>query len=155
MKKQLKSFGYAFEGILCAIKTEPHLRFHLVAAFYVFLFGFLGEFTPVQWAVLAVTCALVIFAELVNTAAEEICDLYSTEYNPKIKRIKDVCAGAVLTLAFAACVVAVCLFLCTGSLLVAAEKLLAAPLWFIPLGVSCALSVLFVLFFGKSTKKNK
>lgn len=155
MKKQLKSFGFAFEGIFRALNTESHLRFHFVAAFYVFLFGFLGEFSPVQWAVLSVTCALVIFAELVNTAAEEICDLYSTEYNPKIKRIKDICAGAVLTLAFAACVVAVCLFLCTGSLFIAAQKLLAAPLWFIPLGVSCIFSVLFVVFFGKGTRKNK
>ncbi len=155
MKKQLKSFGYAFEGIFCAIKSEAHLRFHLVAAFYVFLFAFLGEFTPTQWAVLAVTCALVIFAELVNTAAEEICDLYSTHQNPKIKRIKDICAGAVLVLAAAACVVAVCLFLCTGKLLVATEKLTAAPLWFIPLGVSCVGAVLFVLCLGKGEKKNK
>ncbi|MBQ4569060.1 MAG: diacylglycerol kinase family protein [Ruminococcus sp.] len=155
MKKQIKSFGFAFEGIFSAVKSEAHLRFHLVAAFYVFLFAFLGGFSPTQWGVLAITCALVIFAELVNTALEEVCDLYSTEHNPRIKRIKDISAGAVLVLAFAACAVAVSLFLCTGKLLVAFEKLTASPLWFIPLGASCVLSVLFVALFGKKPKKHK
>ncbi len=155
MKKQVKSFGFAFEGIFSALKSEAHLRFHLVAAFYVFIFAFLGEFSPIELAMLAIICALVIFAELVNTALEEVCDLYSTEHDPKIKRIKDISAGAVLILAFAACVVAVCLFLCTGNLAVAFKKLAASPLWFIPLGASCVLSALFVAFFGKNTKKHK
>ncbi len=155
MKKQLKSFGFAFEGIFSAIKSEAHLRFHLVAAFYVFLFAFLGEFSPIEWAVLAITCALVIFAELVNTALEEVCDLYSTEHNPKIKRIKDISAGAVLILAFAACAVAVSLFLYTGKLLVATSKLCTHPWLLLPLGASGVLSALFIAFFGKKTKKHK
>jgi diacylglycerol kinase (ATP) len=31
-----------------------------------------------------------------NSAIEKLCDLYSKEYDLKIKYIKDVCAGAVL-----------------------------------------------------------
>ncbi len=152
MKKQLRSFGYAFEGIFTAIKTEAHLRFHIVAAFYVFIFAYLGEFTLPQWAILALTTGLVIFAELVNTALEELCDLYSTERNPKIKRIKDISAGAVLVLAAAACIVALSLFLFSGKLCLAFCKLCAAPMWFIPLGLSCMLSVFFVAFTGKKKK---
>lgn len=155
MKKQIKSFGYAFEGIGSAIKSEAHLRFHLVAAFYVFVFAFLGEFTAVEWAVLSVTVFLVISAELINTAIEELCDLYSTEQNMKIKRIKDISAGAVLALAAGACVVAVILFLLTGNLMTAFLKFVAHPLLFIPLGVSAILCILFVAFFSKGSKKNK
>ena len=153
MKKQIKSFKYAFEGIFSAIKTESHLRFHFVAAFYVFLFAALGEFSHTQWTVLILTVALVIFAELVNTALEEVCDLYSKDFNIHIKRIKDVSAAAVLILAFGAVAVAVFLFILSGSLECAFQKLIAAPLWFIPLGLSAVFSVYFVGFFGRRNRK--
>ena len=156
MKKQLKSFGYAFEGIISAIKSESHLRFHLVAAFYVFLFAAVSDFTHTQWVALILTVCLVIFSELVNTALEEVCDLYSKDINPKIKRIKDVSAGAVLILAIGAAVSAVFLFLVSGKLELAFQKLLDAPLWFIPLGLSAIISIWFVGFFGRNQKgKNK
>ncbi len=149
MKKQLRSFGFAFEGLFTAIRTECHLRFHLVAGFYVFLFAFLGEFSLTQWAVLCLTVGAVITAELVNTAIEELCDLYTTQKKPEIKRIKDISAGAVLTVAIAAAIVAVLLFILTGSLQTAVNKLTANPVWFIPLGISAVLSILFVAFGGK------
>lgn len=155
MKKQLKSFGYAFEGILEALRTESHLRFHFVAAFYVFLFAALGDFTPFEWVALIITVSLVIFAELVNTALEEVCDLYTTEIKPSVKRIKDVSAGAVLVLAFGSVASAVFLFLKSGHLFAAFEKLCASPLWFIPLGISAVLSVLFVGFFGRKYRNAK
>lgn len=153
MKKQINSFKFAFEGIFSAIKTESHLRFHLVAAFYVFLFAALGEFSFTQWTVLIITSALVIFAELVNTALEEVCDLYSKEYNPHIKRIKDVSAAAVLVLSLGAAAVAVFLFLLSDSLECAFQKLLDSPLWFIPLGLSAVFCVYFVGFFGRKKQK--
>ena len=155
MKKQVKSFGYAFEGIFEALKTESHLRFHFVAAFYTILFAALGNFTPAEWVALIITISLVIFAELVNTALEEVCDLYTTEIRSSIKRIKDVSAGAVLILALGAVASAVFLFLTSGHLFTAFEKLLANPLWFIPLGVSAVLSVLFVGFFGRKHRNAK
>lgn len=155
MKKQIKSFRFAFEGIGSAIKNEAHLRFHLVAAFYVFVFAFLGNFTPLQWAVLSITVFLVISAELINTVIEELCDLYSKERNAKIKYIKDISAGAVLMLAAGSCIVAVSLFLLTGNLARAFSTLISNPLLFIPLGISALICICFVVFFGKSTKKTK
>ena len=152
MKKQINSFKFAFEGIFSAIKTESHLRFHFVAAFYTCIFAALGAFIPTEWTILIISVCLVIFAELVNTALEEVCDLYSKDYNPHIKRIKDVSAGAVLMLAAGAVAVAVFLFISSGNLQKAFEHLTANPLWFIPLGISAVLSVLFVGFFGKSKK---
>ena len=153
MKKQINSFKFAFEGIFSAIKTESHLRFHFVAAFYVFLFAALGEFSSSEWTALIITVCLVIFAELVNTAIEEVCDLYSKEFNIHIKRIKDISAGAVLVLSMGAVASAVFFFLVSENLCVAFTKLNENPLWYIPLGISAVLSVLFVGFFGKSKKQ--
>ncbi|MBR3971457.1 MAG: diacylglycerol kinase family protein [Ruminococcus sp.] len=153
MKKQIKSFKFAFEGLISAIRTESHLRFHLVAAFYVFLFAALGEFSHTQWTVLIITVCLVIFAELVNTALEEVCDLYTKEYNPHIKRIKDISAAAVLVLSFGAAAVAVFLFIIPGNLECAFLKLIDSPLWFLPLGISAVSAVYFVGFFGRKHNK--
>ncbi len=155
MKKQIKSFRYATEGFISAVKSEGHLRFHLVAAFYVFLFAYLGDFTLEEYAILTVTVAGVIFSELINTAIEELCDLYSTHWDKRIKRIKDISAAAVLVLSIGATIVALWLFLLTGNLWLGIEKLIAKPLWFIPLGISAVLSVLFIIFTGRKNKKSK
>ncbi|MBQ8000640.1 MAG: diacylglycerol kinase family protein [Ruminococcus sp.] len=153
MKKQIRSFGFALSGLWNAIRTEAHLRFHLVAGVWVFIFAFLGEFSLTQWAVLCLTVSAVISAELVNTAAEDLCDLYTREQKPEIKRIKDISAAAVLVFALGAVCVAVVLFILTGNLQAGFEKLINNPVWFIPLGFLAVLSVLFVLFGGK--QKNK
>jgi diacylglycerol kinase (ATP) len=106
MKKQLKSFFAAFSGIGQAILTEGHLRFHTVAAVYVIAFSFFYELSAEKWAVVIMTIALVISAELVNSAAESLCDRITKDYDPIIKRVKDISAAAVLVLAAGAVCVA-------------------------------------------------
>ncbi len=54
--------------------------------------------------------ALVIAAELVNTAIENTCDAVTTEQNANIGRAKDMAAGAVLVLSIAAAAIAVIFF---------------------------------------------
>jgi diacylglycerol kinase len=43
--------------------------------------------------------AMVMSFELINTIVENLCDLIDPTYNPKIKVIKDLGAGAVLVTA--------------------------------------------------------
>lgn len=154
MKRQLRSFKNAFKGIAAAFITESHMRFHFVAAFFVLLFAYICEVTPAEWAVLILTIGSVFAAELINTAVEEACDLYSTEQNPHIGKIKDIAAGAVLVAAIAAVGVAVFVFILNGNLTYGFERLMRHPLYFIPLGICALCSVLFIIFGGfKSTKK--
>ena len=110
MKKQLKSFGCAIKGFFGAVCSEGHLRFPLVAAVYVLVFSSFYNFTAAQWAVLIILIALVIAAELVNTAIEDTCDAVTTEQNEHIRRAKDMAAGAVLVLSIAAAAIAVIFF---------------------------------------------
>lgn len=110
MKKQLKSFGCAIKGFFGAVCSEGHLRFHLVAAVYVLAFASFYNYTAAQWAVLIILIALVIAAELVNTAIENTCDAVTTEQNEHIRRAKDMAAGAVLVLSIAAAAIAVIFF---------------------------------------------
>lgn len=111
MKHQLRSFGCAIKGILWAIRDEGHLRFHLVAAFYVLLFSTFYSFSAAQYVLLILLIAAVIVAELINTAIENLCDLYTHERVEVIKIAKDVAAGAVLVISIAAVAAAALLFI--------------------------------------------
>lgn len=155
MKRQLRSFKNAFKGIAAAFITESHMRFHFVAAFFVLLFAYICEVTTAEWAILILTIGSVFAAELINTAIEETCDLYSTEQNPHIGKIKDIAAGAVLIASIAAVGVALFIFVFTGNLMYGFERLMRHPLYFIPLGICALCSVLFIIFGGFKSTKNK
>ena len=154
MKRQFRSFKNAFKGIIAAFTTESHMRFHFVAAFFVLLFAYISRMDFASWAILILTIGVVFATELINTAIENTCDLYSTEQNPLIGKIKDIAAGAVLFASFAAVGVALFTFVFTGKLVYAFERLLRHPLYFIPLGICAVCSVLFIIFGGyKNTRK--
>lgn len=103
-------FGDAFRGILYAIKSERNMRIHTVAALYVFVFSFFFEMSPTRYAVLFLTFAAVMAAELFNTSIERLSDELTDEYNPRIGAVKDLSAGGVLVCAFFAVAVGIALF---------------------------------------------
>ena len=147
MKKQLKSFGAAFAGIYRAIRSEAHLRFHIVAAFYVVYIGQFYGFSAVQWAVLAVLIGAVIAAELFNTAVESLCDRVTEDYDPRVKAAKDCSAAAVLVLSIAAVAVAF-LFFFDLDRIYAVLMFFASRVWLLILFVlSLIISVVFIGFF--------
>ncbi|MEK7628061.1 MAG: diacylglycerol kinase [Patescibacteria group bacterium] len=86
----------SLRGILCAVQTEGSIRLHVVGWVVLAVLGFTLGFsiTDWRWVCFATTIAFVV--ELLNTALEDVCDMYSKEYHPMIKRIKDVASGAVL-----------------------------------------------------------
>jgi diacylglycerol kinase len=107
----IKSFSYAFDGIKHAFRNEPNFRVHIALALLVSIVAFFLKFSPVEWAILAVTIFLVISLEMVNTALEAVVDLVSPEIREMAKVAKDVTAGAVFFSALLAISVALLLFL--------------------------------------------
>ena len=106
----LKSFKYAFRGIVYCINNERNMRIHTVTALYVFAFSFFFDLTRTQYAVLFLTFALVLAAELFNTVAEELSDLSAASFNPVVRIVKDMASGAVLVGAAFSVAVGICLF---------------------------------------------
>ncbi|WP_042162762.1 diacylglycerol kinase family protein [Paenibacillus gorillae] len=105
LAKFIRSLGYAWSGIRFGIRTQRHVRFHLLAASVVSILASFLSLTRVEWAVLLLTFALVIAAELVNTAIEQAVDLASPGQHPVAKAAKDAAAGAVLVTAVAAVII--------------------------------------------------
>ena len=111
MKKQVGSFRYALKGILNCIINEGHFRFDLVMAAYVIFFGLrFYHLSKIEWLITILTIAIVLLCEAFNTAIEGICDRMTTEYDRKIKYIKDTSAGAVLISAVMAVAVGFIIF---------------------------------------------
>jgi diacylglycerol kinase len=94
--KFFRSFSYALRGIGTVFKEEFNARVHLLAAMVVIVLGFVLKVSAWEWIILILVMGGVFTMELINTSIEKLADLYSTEFNPKIKKIKDLSAGAVL-----------------------------------------------------------
>ncbi len=96
----------ATEGILLAVKTQPHLKFHLLASFSVLLGCFVIGLDKVEFALIAMITIVVIVTEMFNSALEAVVDLTTQEFKPLARTAKDVSAGAVLISAIGALVIA-------------------------------------------------
>jgi len=108
--KFINSFRYAFEGISYAIKHNQNLKVHFVAAFLVLIFGFMLGLTRFEMFGVGVLIVLVISAEMINSAIEEVVDLLVQEHSQEAKIAKDVSAGMILLIAIFAGVVGICIF---------------------------------------------
>lgn len=105
MRHFLASFGWAWAGICAAFATQRNLRVHVLAALMASGLSLVLGISRLEWALLVLTMALVVVAEMLNTALEATLDLISRERHPQIKFAKDVAAGAVLLAALAAVLV--------------------------------------------------
>lgn len=109
--KLIKSFDYAWQGILYCLKTQLNFRIHLLAIIIVTAAGFIFTISKTEWLFTVVCCMAVITAEMINTATEKLCDVVTTEQHPGIKVIKDISAGAVLACAAGSVVIGCIIFL--------------------------------------------
>lgn len=105
-----ESLRFAWSGLDWAWQTQGNIRRHTLAAAAALVMAYILALTWVEWALLIVTIAIVITAELINTAVETVIDLCKPSYHPLAKRAKDVAAAAVLVTAIAAVAVGVFLF---------------------------------------------
>ena len=99
MNRLLKSFAYAWHGIKYCLKYEQNFKIHIAAGAFVIVFAALLKCTAVEWMILCMSIAMVLCAELLNTAIEKYCDMQQKNFSPQIKIIKDTAAGAVLVAA--------------------------------------------------------
>jgi diacylglycerol kinase len=103
--QRLKSMGYAIEGIVTLIKTQPNAQLHCVATAIVVVAGLLTGITNLQWLALVIVIGLVWSFEAFNSALEVLCDKVEPTNDPQIKVVKDVAAGGVLLASMTAAIV--------------------------------------------------
>ena len=92
----LRSFNYAFEGVIHVLRTQRNMRIHFAIAAGVLVLAFIYDVTRLELIALMISIAFVLIAEMVNTAVEATIDLSTPSFDPLAKIAKDIAAGAVL-----------------------------------------------------------
>ena len=106
----IDSFNYAVSGIIYTLKTERNMRIHLIIAILVVLLSLFFDFSRSELLLLFFTIALVLMAEMINTAIERTVDLVTDEFHPLARLAKDIAAGGVLIAALNSIAVGYLLF---------------------------------------------
>ncbi len=106
----LRSFVYAWQGLVYAIRTQRNARVHALIGAGAIVLGLALRISPVEFAMIFVAITLVFIAEMFNTVAEACVDLVTREYHPLAKIAKDVAAGAVLLNAILSVVIGILVF---------------------------------------------
>ncbi|HIZ56244.1 MAG TPA: diacylglycerol kinase family protein [Firmicutes bacterium] len=145
----MKSFVYAFRGIVFCIRNERNMRIHLFAALSVGLFSLKFGLTRTEYALLCLTVGSVIVCEMVNTAIEALVNLETSAYNQFARIAKDVAAGAVLVAAIAAAGTGFALFFRFPKLTDVLTDIFSVP-WMILFVVGWLILGIFFIFFMPS-----
>lgn len=95
---------------MVSLKTQRNLRFHTLAAVIVMLAALFFGLPLRDIALLLLVIAVVISAELFNSAIEAVVDLVTPEWHHLAKVAKDAAAGAVLVAAGFSVLIGILLF---------------------------------------------
>lgn len=110
-KDLIKSFSYAIEGIVTALKRERNMRIHFTMAIFAIVLSFVLDISKGERTAVILSISTVIGAELINTSIEALVDLVTEDFKPLAKIAKDTAAGAVLVTAIGAFLVGIVVFL--------------------------------------------
>lgn len=111
IRGRVKSFSYAIAGLRQFVVREHNARLHVVATIGVIIAGLVFRVSRIEAAILTIVTGLVWITEILNTCVERLADMITRERHPGIKIIKDLSAGAVLTSAVTAVIVALFIFI--------------------------------------------
>ncbi|MFD2256582.1 diacylglycerol kinase family protein [Luteolibacter algae] len=106
LKGRIRSVSHALRGVREMLLLGANAKLQLAAAAIVLIAGVLLRFSSSEWMAVSLCIGLVLSAEAMNTALEELADEVSEERRERIRRAKDMAAGAVLIASATALIVA-------------------------------------------------
>lgn len=111
IKKTIKSFGFAVNGLRILIRGEHNARIHLFVAGVVIIASIGFGISAFEWMAVILAIGFVLGAEIFNSAIENMADFTSPEKDERIKKIKDLSAAGVLISAVTAFAIGLFVFL--------------------------------------------
>lgn len=109
-----KSLKHAVDGLIFTIKSERNFQIHLILLTITIIAGLFFDITKIEWLFIIVISAMVLFAELINTAVELTLDWLEPNHDDVVKIVKDVCAGSVLVCSIGAFIMGMIIFIPYG-----------------------------------------
>ncbi|MCE1248568.1 MAG: diacylglycerol kinase [Firmicutes bacterium] len=96
LRKFTDSINHAVDGIIYAFKTERNLKIHFAITLCVLAACLVLDLDRLEVVMVFFAIALVIVAEMINTAIEAFVNLLTLSHHPLARISKDVAAGGVL-----------------------------------------------------------
>lgn len=110
IRRLILSFRYAFEGVFYALRHNQNLRIAFTGGFIVIILSIFFKVTPFEMGILGVMILVVVCAEMINSAIEQMTDLITKEHRKEAKIAKDVSAGMVLLTLIGSIIVGILIF---------------------------------------------
>lgn len=111
IKRLVKSFGYALDGLVYAFKYEQNMVVHIISMVLAIILGIILDLSSFEWLLVFLIIGLVVATELINTSIEAVVDLISPEKNELAKIAKDTAAAAVMVFAIVSILIAIFIYL--------------------------------------------
>lgn len=110
MKRFLKSFGYAFNGLIYFFKNEKNGQIEIFTGILAIIFGFVFHISTTEWFVVLFCIGGVLSLEMLNSSLEKLIDHLHPEKHDNIKVVKDMAAGAVTIFSLVALIIGALVF---------------------------------------------
>lgn len=110
IKRLLRSFKYAFQGLSEAVQTETNWKIGILEAIVVIAAGFYFKISKLDWILVIILIGIILSAELCNSAIEAIVDSFVDQEHPKAKIAKDFAAAQSVILIIASLVAGLMIF---------------------------------------------
>ena len=110
-KNFVEALKNSIKGIITAFIMERNIKVDTIIAILVIITAFVIKLNYIEIIAIIISIAIVITAEMFNSAIENVVDLITEEYNERAKIIKDIASGAVLISSIGAALVAFVIFI--------------------------------------------
>ena len=110
LSHHLKSYKYAWRGLIEIFTGEVNFKILLFFSFIVVVIGSILAINSIEWIIVAITLTFLLVSEAFNKSIETACDAICIDYCDDIRFAKDVAAGAVLLVAILAIIVITIIF---------------------------------------------
>lgn len=110
LQKSINSFMYACRGLKTTWLEERNFRIEILFTAIVTFCIVYFDFTLIESALCVLAITLVLSAEMVNTAIEDLCNFVEPEHNYIIGKIKDTMGGFVFVTVWGAIVIGIIVF---------------------------------------------
>ena len=104
-RDRIRSVGFALKGAWILLSSEGSIQVQAGIALLVTGAGWYYQISATEWMLQLLAIGMVMGLEGVNTAVEKLSDYVQPQTDPRIGKLKDVSAGAVLIASVIACII--------------------------------------------------
>jgi len=105
-----RKFDDAFRGVIHSIRQQSSYRVHFFFALIVPIIGIILKLHLWEWCFVILLIAVVIAAEMLNSAIETLSRAITDQYDEQVRRALDIAGGAVLVLSIFAAILGTLIF---------------------------------------------